>query len=83
MSTAYGDYEQRDLKAALDITADALVPGGDWTPAKGSVTNLGRRDLPKVDIHAYPGSRPRTRSSRACSSSWRWRCARRTAPGSR
>ncbi|MEU2437657.1 LPXTG cell wall anchor domain-containing protein [Streptomyces rubradiris] len=54
VSTAFGDYEQRDLKASLDITADELVPGGDWTPAKGSVTNLGRRDLPEVSVRAYP-----------------------------
>ncbi|GGR80238.1 MULTISPECIES: LAETG motif-containing sortase-dependent surface protein [Streptomyces] len=54
VSTAYGDYEQRDLKASLDITAAELVPGGDWTPAKGTLTNLGRRDLPEVGVRAYP-----------------------------
>ncbi|WP_405447595.1 LPXTG cell wall anchor domain-containing protein [Streptomyces achromogenes] len=54
VSTAYGDYEQRDLKASLDITADELAPGGDWTPAKGTLTNLGRRDLPEVEMRAYP-----------------------------
>ncbi|MGW2951213.1 LAETG motif-containing sortase-dependent surface protein [Streptomyces eurythermus] len=54
VSTAYGDYEQRDLKVSFDITAAELVPGGDWTPAKGSVTNLGRRDLPEVGVRAYP-----------------------------
>ncbi|MFI9427957.1 hypothetical protein ACIG54_30875 [Streptomyces achromogenes] len=54
VSTAYGDYAQRDLKASLDITADELAPGGDWTPAKGTLTNLGRRDLPEVGVHAYP-----------------------------
>ncbi|MFF5469771.1 LAETG motif-containing sortase-dependent surface protein [Streptomyces achromogenes] len=54
VSTAYGDYEQRDLKASLDITAGELVPGADWTPAKGTLTNLGRRDLPAVAVSAYP-----------------------------
>ncbi|MDN3263781.1 LAETG motif-containing sortase-dependent surface protein [Streptomyces sp. CSDS2] len=53
VSTAFGDYEQRDLKASFDIAADELVPGGDWTPAKGSVTNLGRRDLAKFGVSAY------------------------------
>ncbi|MFF9670217.1 LAETG motif-containing sortase-dependent surface protein [Streptomyces eurythermus] len=53
VSTAFGDYEQRDLKASLDITADEMVPGGDWSPAKGSVTNLGRRDLAKFGLSAY------------------------------
>ncbi|CAL9309986.1 LAETG motif-containing sortase-dependent surface protein [Streptomyces sp. SudanB182_2057] len=53
VSTAFGDYEQRDLKASFDIAADELVPGGEWAPAKGSVTNLGRRDLPEVGVRAY------------------------------
>ncbi|GHH12897.1 LAETG motif-containing sortase-dependent surface protein [Streptomyces rubradiris] len=54
VSTAFGDYKQRDLKASFDIAADELVPGGDWAPAKGSVTNLGRRDIPEVGVRAYP-----------------------------
>ncbi|MFF9023031.1 LAETG motif-containing sortase-dependent surface protein [Streptomyces eurythermus] len=53
VSTAYGDYEQHDLKASLDITADEMVPGGDWSPAKGTVTNVGKRDLAKFGVSAY------------------------------
>ncbi|MEU5081310.1 MULTISPECIES: LPXTG cell wall anchor domain-containing protein [Streptomyces] len=53
VSTAYGDYEQHDLKASLDIVADEMVPGGDWSPAKGTVTNVGKRDLAKFGVSAY------------------------------
>ncbi|MFH8933380.1 LPXTG cell wall anchor domain-containing protein [Streptomyces griseosporeus] len=53
VSTSYGDYEQDELTASVDV-APVLVAGGDWQPARASVTNVGERDLPVVVVRAYP-----------------------------
>ncbi|MFE2263646.1 LPXTG cell wall anchor domain-containing protein [Streptomyces griseosporeus] len=53
VSTAYGDYEQDELTASVDVVP-VLVAGGDWQPARASVTNVGERDLPVVVVRAYP-----------------------------
>ncbi|MFF9622309.1 LPXTG cell wall anchor domain-containing protein [Streptomyces griseosporeus] len=53
VSTSYGDYEQDELTASVDV-APVLVAGGDWQAASASVTNVGERDLPVVVVRAYP-----------------------------
>jgi LPXTG-motif cell wall-anchored protein len=54
VSTAYGDYEQDEVTVSVDVAATVLMAGGDWQPARGSVTNVGKRDLPAVVASAYP-----------------------------
>ncbi|WP_328508475.1 LPXTG cell wall anchor domain-containing protein [Streptomyces mirabilis] len=54
VSTAYGGYEQDEVTASVDVAATVLMAGGDWQPARGSVTNVGKRDLPAVVASAYP-----------------------------
>ncbi|MEN1882487.1 LPXTG cell wall anchor domain-containing protein [Streptomyces mirabilis] len=54
VSTAYGGYEQDEVTASVDVGATVLMAGGDWQPARGSVTNVGKRDLPAVVASAYP-----------------------------
>ncbi|MFF4733751.1 LPXTG cell wall anchor domain-containing protein [Streptomyces mirabilis] len=54
VSTAYGGYEQDEVTVSVDVAATVLMAGGDWQPARGSVTNVGKRDLPAVVASAYP-----------------------------
>ncbi|MET9673594.1 LAETG motif-containing sortase-dependent surface protein [Streptomyces sp. NPDC006482] len=53
VSTANGDYEQKSLVAKVEVTDPVLV-GGDWQPIKGSVANIGDKDLSDVEVMAYP-----------------------------
>jgi hypothetical protein len=54
VSDSYGDYVQDELTASVDVAAAVVVAGGDWQPARASVTNVGARELPVVVARAYP-----------------------------